>query len=131
MSTPIIMNHTGIAVGTSSQPGGLAAGPFDTSWSLTCSAHKAGEIDIVAATLGSPKVLALENVVKVRVLLLQVTGNTVTVLLTSSKGTDQAIPLSSGGKQMFYAPTVGDEFTAIKFVGDGSTVSYMLAGELS
>jgi hypothetical protein len=131
MSTPIIIKHTGIAVGTSSAPGGLAAGPFDSSFSITCSAHKTSSIDIVGATLGAPKVLDLENVVKVKVLLLEVTGNTVSMLLTSSKGVDNAIPLSSGGKQMFYAPTVGDEFTAIKFVGDGSTVSYMMAGETS
>jgi hypothetical protein len=70
-------------------------------------------------------------VVKVRVLLISVSGNSVKMLLTSSKGTDQAIPLSSGGKYVFYAPTVGDEFTAIKFVGTGATVSYLIAGELS
>jgi hypothetical protein len=131
MSTPIVINHTGIGVGNSSAAGGLAAGPFDSSFSITCSAHKAGEIDIVNATDIAPKVLALENVVKVRVLMVSVTGNTVKMLLTSSKGTDQAIPLSSGGRQLFHAPTVGDEFTAIKFVGDGSTVSYLLAGETS
>ena len=131
MSTPIIIKHTGIAVGTSSAPCGLAAGPFDTTFSITCSAHKTGILDIVGATLIAPKVLALENVVKVRVFIVSVTGNTVTMLLTSSKGTDAAIPLSSGGKQLFYSPTVGDEFTAIKFVGNGATVSYLIAGDLS
>jgi hypothetical protein len=131
MSIPIIMKHTGIVVGKSCAPHGLAAGPFDTCFEYTCAAHKTGEIDIVAATLMAPKVLDLENVVKVRVLVVSVCSSTVTMLLTSSKGVDQAIPLSAGGKQLFYAPTMGDEFTAIKFVGDNATVSYLLAGELS
>jgi hypothetical protein len=131
MSIPVIIKHTGIAVGTSSVPGGLCAGPFDTTFTASMAAHKSSEIDVVGATDLAPLVIPLENVVKVRVLVISVSGNSVKLVLTSARGTDQAIPLSSGGLMVFYAPTVGDEFTAIKLVGTGATVSYLIAGNLS
>jgi hypothetical protein len=131
MSIPAIIKHTGIAVSQLSASGQFAEGPFETSFTATYAAHKSSELDVVGATLGSPLVIPLENVVKVRALLLRCTGNTVTLLLTSSAGTDQKINLSSGGLHVFHAPTVGDEFTAIKLVGNGSTVAYMIAGDLA
>ena len=131
MSIPVIIRHTGIAVGTSSAPSGLCVGPFDTSFTASYAAHKSSEIDVVGATDLAPLVIPLENVVKVRVLIISVSGNSVVLKLTSAAGADQAIRLSSGGKQIFYQPTIGDEFTAIKLVGTGATVNYMIAGDLS
>lgn len=130
MSTPIIVNHTGVAVGTSSG-GSFGCGPFDTSFNATYAAQKSGQDDVVNATLGAPLELPLENVAGVRVLIIRVTGNSVTLLLTSASGTLQKIPLSSGGLMIFHQPTLGDEFTAIGIVGNAATVSYFIAGDLA
>ena len=130
MSTPIIVNHAGVAVGTSSG-GSFGCGPFDTSFNATYAAQKSGQDDVVNATLLAPLELPLENVAGVRVLIISVSGNSVTLLLTSALGTLQKIPLSSGGIMIFHQPTLGDEFTAIEIVGNGATVSYFVAGDLA
>ena len=44
---------------------------------------------------------------------------------------DQKIPLSGGGMQIFHQPNPDDAFTAIKFIGTNSTVSYFIAGDAS
>ena len=133
MPTPVAIRHTGVLVGTSSAGGfccnGLAS--FDTTFGATYATQKSGQDDIVNATLLAPFVLPLENVVKVRVLAIRTTGNAVKMLLTSSAGTDQAIVVSSEGLQVFHQPNVGDEITAVKFVGNGTTVSYFIAGDAS
>ena len=128
--TPIVIKHTGIAVGNSCA-GAFGAGPVDTGFCGTYAAYKEGSFDLVGATLGAPNVMDLENVVKVRVLIVQLSGNSAQMLLTSAAGTDQAVQLSSGGQCIMFEPAVGSEITGIKFVGDGSTVSYLIAGDLT
>ena len=131
--SPVIVKHSGIAVGNASSgcSSGLAFGPFDTSFCATYEASKTSQDDIVNATLLAPFVLPLENVVNVRVLIVRATGDSVTMLLTSAAGADQEIPLSGGGVQIFHQPNPDDAFTAIKFIGNNSTVSYFIAGDAS
>jgi hypothetical protein len=131
MSIPSFVKHSGVAVSQDCSGGNFGIGPIDTSFGITCAAQKSGQDDVVNATSGSPLVLPLENVAKVRVLIIAVSGNSVTLQLTSAAGNNQAIPLSSGGMQIHFAPTVGDEFTAISIVGNGATVNYFIAGDLS
>jgi hypothetical protein len=131
--SPVIVKHSGIAIGTASSGCsiGLACGPFDTSFCAAYEASKTSQDDISDATLLAPFVLPLENVAKVRVLIVRATGDSATMLLTSAAGVDQEIPLSGGGMQIFHQPNPDDAFTAIKFIGTNSTVSYFIAGDAS
>jgi len=131
MSIPSVINHTGVLVARSSAGMPFGGEPFDTTIAATYAAHKSSELDVSGATDEAPLVIPLENVAKVRVLALRVIGNTVKLLLTSVSGTDQAIPASSGGLILIHAPGLDDPFTAIKVVGSGATVSYLIAGDLS
>ena len=131
--TPVRIKHTGVLVGgaCASCACGLNGGIFDTTFGATYATGKGGQDDIANATLMAPFVLPLENVVKVRVLAIRATGNTVKMLLTSAAGADQEVLLGGDGLHIFHQPNVGDEITAIKFVGNGTTVSYFIAGEAS
>ena len=131
MSTPVRVAHTGVLVGSSSSCSFVPGGVFDTTFGATYATNKSGQDDIVNATLLAPFVLPLENVVKVRVLAVRASGNTVKMLLTSSAGADQEVLLGGGGLHLFHQPNVGDEITSIKFVGNGTTVSYFIAGDAS
>jgi hypothetical protein len=108
----------------------MGAGPVDTSFRYTAAAKLENQRDIVGATGSNPSVtLELGSITKVRVIVAVVVGNSVQLKLTSAAGTDQLVPLSAGGLFMMFLPTLGDELTAIKVVGDGSTVSYIVAGD--
>ena len=130
MSTPVIIRHTGIATALSTW-NGFGSSPVDTSFTATYAAHKESQLDVVGATDMAPAVIPLENVIKVRVLIIKCTGNSLKLVVTSARGTDQALPLSAGGILMLHLPTLGDELTAIKLVGTGATVDYFIAGDLS
>jgi hypothetical protein len=129
-----IIKHMGVATGSSSEcwsAGGICSGPFDTSFCAAYAAKKSSQDDVIEATIEDPLVLPLENVVKVRVLIIRSTGSIQMLLTSPNGGTDQAVALSGGGLMIFHLPTVGDEITAIKFVGDEATVSYFIAGDVS
>ena len=129
-----IIKHTGIATGSSSEcwsAGGICCGPFDTSFCAAYAAKKSSQDDIVNATLLAPFVLPLENVANVRVLIIRSTGSVQMLLTSPNGGIDQVVALSGGGLQIFHQPTVGDEITAIKFVGNAATVSYFIAGDVA
>ena len=130
MSTPVIVRHTGIATAISTW-NGFGSSPVDTGFYGVYAAHKESQLDVIGATDMAPVVVPLENVIKVRVLIVKCTGNSLKLVLTSARGTDQAIPLSAGGSMVFHFPTLGDELTAIKLVGTGATVDYFIAGDLS
>lgn len=131
MSIPSVINHTGVLVARSSAGHQFPGTAFDSSFAAAYGAHKSSQLDVTSATDEAPAVLPLENVVKVRVIALQVTGNTVKCVLTSASGTNQAIPASSGGIILIHCPGLADPFTAVKFVGNGATGSYLIAGDLS
>lgn len=130
MSVPTIIRHTGVLTAQTSASAVYGAGPVDTSFYATYATHKSGQIDVVGATV-TAQPLELENVVKVRVIAMSITGNSGTLVLTSARGATQQIPLSTGGQYLQHFPTVGDEVTAIAFKGDGVTVTYFIAGDAS
>jgi len=129
MSVPVSVTHVGVATAVSLSGGTFGAGPIDTSFSATYAAQIQNQQDVVNA-VSVPVVLELGNVAKVRILIARCTGNSATLLLTSADGTDQKVPLSGGGLVALHFPTLGDELTTIKVSGDGSTVSYYVAGDL-
>lgn len=130
MSVPVVINHTGVltacAWGSS-----FGSGPIDTSLAASYGAQIQNQQDIRGAISPSPPVtLELGNVAAVRFLQARCIGNSVVLALTSAKGTQQLVPLSGGGELILHLPVVGDELTAVQVYGDGSTVTYFLAGDL-
>lgn len=80
----------------------------------------------IASTDLAPFVPALGAVVAVRAIAIRACdGQSLTVLLTSQKGIDQALPVSD--LFIVRAQNSGDEFTAIKIVGSGG-IEYLIAG---
>jgi hypothetical protein len=129
MSIPSMVKHTGVLVSSTSAN---SCGPrpasdaIDTGFTATYAAAKGGQFDL---TTGSPVSLPFENIAKVRVLQMTVSGNSLTLLLTSAAGTDQAIRLSAGVPLLLHLPSLGDELTAIKVQGNGASGSYFIAGD--
>ena len=129
MSIPVAINHVGVLTATA-WTNSFGASPVDTSFAAVYASQINNQQDIVGAT-STPVTLQLGNVAKVRVLIARCTGNSVVLKLTSAKGTEQAVPLSGGGIVVLHLPVLGDELTAVKVTGDGSTVSYFIAGDLA
>ena len=48
----------------------------------------------------------------------------------SARGATQMVPLSGGGLVILHLPTLGDDLTEVAVAGDGSTISYYVAGDL-
>jgi hypothetical protein len=131
MSLPVTVEHVGVATARSCLDI-FGCGPMDTSYTASYSAQCQNQQDIVGAIGANPPVvLELGNVAKVRILIARCVGNSVTLLLTSADGSLQAVPLSGGGLVQLFEPNVGDEITDIEVKGDGSTVSYYVAGDIS
>jgi hypothetical protein len=82
----------------------------------------------VAATDGSPYVVPLEGIAKVRFAAFKFGGQAMKMKITTAAGTDQVVPTSD--IFILHAPGGGDEVTAIKVVGTG-TVEYVIAGDPS
>lgn len=130
MANPATIQHNG-ALSASPSTGAAAASTLNevinTTFLATYSARKSGSISVAGATDAVPFVLALETIVKVRLLVLKVSTSMV-AKVTSAKGADQAIPNSS--LLLLHIPAAGDELTAIKFVGTFD-LEYVIAGDVS
>ena len=131
MSLPVVVEHVGVATSKACLDS-FGSGPMDTNFTAYYSAQCQNQQDIVGAVGANPTVvLELGNVASVRVLIARVVGNSVTLLLTSADGVQQKLPLSGGGLALLFLPNVGDEITEIDVAGDGSTVSYYVAGDVA
>lgn len=85
-------------------------------------------VSVVGATLLLPFVLSTNGIVKVRAISVKAqAGATITTLLTSSAGVDQAI---SATALLIHSPNSGSQFTAIKFVGTAD-LEIVIAGDIS
>jgi hypothetical protein len=94
----------------------------------TYQASKAAPLSI-ASTEGTPTVVALDSIVRVRFIALKVNSySSVQMIVTSAAGATQRIPVS--GLFVWYAPNAGDEITAISLVGTAD-VELLLAGDLN
>lgn len=76
--------------------------------------------------VGSPFVLPLSSMTKIRFFAMRALGNSLQVLVTSAAGTDQTFKVSD--VMVWSSPNEGDQITAIKLVGV-SDVEYLLAGD--
>jgi hypothetical protein len=86
----------------------------------------------VVENVGAPYLIPLEGINAVRFFAIKVRGGTLTVLLTSTAGTDQALLVSD--EFSISCPEVGSEYTAIKLYAPALTsleVRYLLAGNAS
>jgi hypothetical protein len=101
---------------------------LNTSFQGTYGAGKGAAVSIVGATSGSPFILALETIVKVRMLAFRVRGGSLEIRITSAKGTDQAFACSD--IFVWHAPFAGDELTAIKCIGTAD-LEYVISGDVS
>ena len=132
MSIPVAINHSGVATARAWAGSAFGASPIDTSFAGCYAAQIENQADIVGATGTNPPVaLELGSVGKVRVFIARCVGNSVTLKLTSARGANQLVPLSGGGLVILHLPVLGDELTEILVAGDGSTVAYYVAGDLS
>jgi hypothetical protein len=128
MAQPVTILHQGTLTeqpfcGSSS---GSLADIADTSFRGTYQASKTARISVVAATLSVPFVLSLDGIAKVRAISVKAqAGATITTLLTSASGSDQAI---SATALLIHAPNSGSQFTAIKFVGTAD-LEIVIAGD--
>jgi hypothetical protein len=75
---------------------------------------------------GTPFVIPLAAITKVRFCLIRVTGASVQVLVTSAAGTDQTFKVSD--ELVWSSPNEGDQLTAIKLVGVAD-IEYLIAGD--
>ena len=100
----------------------------DTSFRGTYQASATMRVSVVAATTFVPFVLSTNGIRKVRALSVKAqAGATITTLLTSASGTDQAI---SSTALLIHSPNSGSEITAIKFVGTAD-LEIVVAGDLA
>lgn len=131
MSIPVTIHHTGVATAQALSFGMFGSGPIDTSFTATYASQCENQMDVVGASGSNPPVvLQLGSVAKVRVLIVKCLGNAATLLLTSARGATQMVPLSGGGLVILHLPTLGDDLTEVAVAGDGSTISYYVAGDL-
>jgi len=97
--------------------------------SISCErtySYKSGNSATVNNLIGSPYVVPLGSVTKVRFLALRVIGAALQVLVTSASGTDQTFKVSD--LWLWHSPNEGDQLTAIKLVGTAD-IEYVLAGD--
>ena len=133
MGIPASICHHGI-LSAESPPNGCRSDAtendtINTSFDVTSAASKSARITLTGVVVGTPLVLPLESVVKVRVIIIRVRGGSVTVLLTSAAGTTQKFNVSS--TFVWYSPNSGDEVTAIALAAASADVTYFIAGDAS
>jgi len=134
MGIPASICHHSILSAESPPTGGCRSDTaendtINTTFDVTCAASKSARITLTAVVVGTPLVLPLESVVKVRVIVIRVRGGSVTVLLTSAAGTTQKFNVSS--TFVWYSPNSGDEVTAIALAAASADVTYFIAGDAS
>lgn len=131
MALPAIISHTGSLSGS---PAASSAGIpslqeiLNTTFTGTYGSSKGGRPAIVGATDGSPFVLSLETITKVRVIVMRVRGGSLKLKLTSAAGSLQSILCSD--LFLWHAPNSGDEITGIQLVGTAD-LEYVLAGDVT
>jgi len=90
-------------------------------------AWKSGRPNVQNPNLGSPYVIPLEGIAKVRFLAFRTQLPMRLLLSSPNGGVDQVVPISD--ELVLHAPGAGDEMTAIKVVGAGD-ISYVIAGDV-
>lgn len=100
---------------------------FNTGFLGTFANQKNASPTLSNVTSGSPLSLPFESITKVNVLACKSSGGALTLMLTTSAGADQLVPLGSNGVFVYYQPTPGSELTAIKVYGTGH-LEYWIAG---
>lgn len=130
MASPSIITHTGAVNGSPAQSS--ISSPsltelLNTSFTGTYGSSKGARPTINGATDLVPFVIALETIVKVRVLIMRVRGGSLVVKLTSAAGIKQAIPVSE--LLMISTPSAGAEITSIECVGTAD-LEYIAAGDV-
>ena len=131
MALPAIIGHNGALNGS---PSGTTTGVpslielINTSFQSVYGSSKSSRPSIVGATDLIPYVVALETIVKVRVIVIRVRGGGLKMKLTSAAGVDQVIPISD--IIVWHSPNAGDEITSIKLVGTAD-VELVLAGDVT
>lgn len=131
MGQPALVTVTG-AVTITPVVGGFPGSPSltDTLQIYVQAAYgswKTGRPNISAPLIGSPFVVPLEGIAKVRFLAFKTALPMKVLLTTPNGGADQAVPVSD--ELVIHAPGAGDEMTAIKVVGTGD-ISYVIAGDV-
>jgi hypothetical protein len=101
---------------------------LSTSFTATYGSSKGARPAIVGATDGSPFVLPLETITKVRLIAMRVRGGTLKIKMTSAVGTLQSVNVSD--LFLWHAPNSGDEITVIQLVGTADA-EYIIAGDVS
>lgn len=129
MATPVTVSHSGALRASPAASPSTLMEIVQTSFEATYQGSKSSHPTISGATDGSPFVVGLDGVAKVRVFALRVNSGSLKVKVTSAVGTDQAINVGSNGLMLWHSPYVGDEVTAIKLVGTGDC-DIVLAGDL-
>ena len=134
MGVPVTVCARGVAtvrpsLGGSTPPTGGAVLPLEIDQTYD---HGKDSWITVTAGVGAPLVVPLEGIVNVRFLGVEVKGGTLTLLLTSPQGIDQAATCSD--RWMVSCPEIGSEYTAVKMyapAGMSLEVRYVLAGDAS
>lgn len=130
MSQPALVSHTGSLSGAPSN--GAIVAPslqellntgFSNTYQATASARPT-----ISALEGSPFTIPLVTITKVRMIAMQVRSGSLTILLTSTAGTDQAILAS--GLFLMNTPNAGTEITSIKVFGTAD-LEYVIAGDVT
>lgn len=129
MAIPVTLCHQGALVSAPASAPSSLLERLTTNFEATYQASRSGHPTVVNATSMAPFVIALEGIAKVRVFGLRVNSGDMTVVFSSSVGTDQQINVGGLGIFLWYSPYSGDELTAIKLLGTGDA-DFLIAGDL-